>query len=103
MAKDAEDGIEGSRGRVKKKIYIYIKEKSNQPFVHTSRARPRGRELTTCGHVSWRYLETINQRMAYERCAAREKYDAEQFLSVAPTGRFNFNYPCATVNDAFNI
>lgn len=45
------------------------------------RKREKERAHTTCcGYVSYRgYSETINQKMA-----AREKYDAEPFLSVGP-------------------
>lgn len=58
VAKDAEDGTEGSRMCLKK--YIYIKEKSNQPLVYTSRAWvEREREPTTLGMCLgdiWRQL-----------------------------------------------
>lgn len=73
-------------GRVKKKfLYIYTyRRRVTSPSYTQVAPGPRGRKPTICGLVSRGYLETINQRMACEKSAPREKYDAEPFLSVAP-------------------
>lgn len=79
------------------KKYIYKKEKSNQPFVYTSRAwaeRERDHDLWACvlGDI-WRQLIKgwLTRGVLLVRNIMRNRF----YLSHR-AGSFNFNYPRAS-------